>query len=231
MKIRNAFLTIALTVFSASAFSQINERFTISVIGQADTILEPDMIVMSIELIGESPKGVKEAMEDLKVDSRNIIEYLQKEKAVSKVETNYIRTYVQRDQSNNVQKIRASQSLVFVIRDMDAYERISSEIFELGAYSFNNIRFESSMREKVESKMRTKALMNAEEKARNMLNVYYLDLIVPLIISEVSANGPGVYRSELASYSSDSRASIAPAGLKVSSSISVKYLYEPKGVK
>ncbi|MBV7441599.1 SIMPL domain-containing protein [Weeksellaceae bacterium TAE3-ERU29] len=159
-------LIILFSLMTSFLMAQKQIQPTVSVSGKGIITVVPDMVNISVKVVNEG--------QDVKVVKA------QNDKAVSKVlkflessgidKKDYKTEYVDLGKPYNYEKkeyaIKASQGISILLKDIKKYDAVMQGLLESGVNQINNVKFEVSDKSKYYAETRKKAILNAQQKAK-----------------------------------------------------------------
>ena len=161
------------------------EKRSISVIGEGEVKVKPDMVVFSVGIEAEfkNAADTKAALNDLTQKAINILkEYGIEDKDI---EISFYPYYNNFSFSSYSNKYRAYHLIKVTDRDPARFEDLSFALLESGAYAINQVEFRSSNMEQYQEQARTLALESAKNKAIAMAKTLGQEIGLPLSIQEL----------------------------------------------
>ncbi|HLU51433.1 MAG TPA: SIMPL domain-containing protein [Flavobacteriaceae bacterium] len=159
-------IIILLTVFlTLPIMSQEKIQPVISVTGEGIVKIVPDQVIinLTIENTGDDLIKVK-AENDKSVDA--VIKQLKQSGIADKdIQTKRVDMGKNYDYNTKQYQFRATQSITVLLRNLDKYESLVSNLLTHGLNRIDGIQFGSSKMDELMSEARVKAVQNAKKKA------------------------------------------------------------------
>lgn len=220
-------LLVTLFLVFVTGFAQEKPTSLVNVTGKGTIKVVPDEVVIRarIEHTGKSASEVK-AQNDKVVDV--IIKYLKSEKIPAKnFQTEYIRLSKDYNYNSKDTTYSANQAISIKLEDLSKYEKVMSGLLASGLNRIDGIQFQSSKKEELESEARKKAVLNAQEKAREYATALGQEIGKAQNINELeSGNFPQpMYKAmQMDSSESGQQETIAPGEMEISVKVNVVFL-------
>ena len=215
-------LLVALPVIA-----QDSERSLVNVTGEGTVKVEPDEVLIKsrIEHEGSSAKEVKN-QNDLVVDK--VIQFLKsKNVPEGNIKTEYLNLNKRYDYNDKTYSYVANQSISIKLNDLDDYEMIMKGLLENGLNRIDGIQFKSSEMEKYEREARKLAVLDAQNRARELAEPLGQEIGKAISISEMDYNNfQPVYRMSEAVEMSDAKGgqqTIAPGELEIKIKVNIGF--------
>lgn len=221
------FLLIFAMLFVLGAQSQENDRL-VNVIGEGTVKVAPDKILIkaSVEHSGDSVRQVKAQNDAV---ASEILEYLESQGISSKnIRTEFLRLNKHYDYNTKEHKYNAFQTISIQLDDLDDYEGIMSGLLESGLNRIDAIEFMSSREDELKSEARSKAVLNARQKAEEFSQALGQNIGKALEINEIESNGiqPLSRSSVMQMEDSSSGQTIAPGEMEIKVRVRVGFQLE-----
>ncbi|MDR5590604.1 SIMPL domain-containing protein [Christiangramia sp. SM2212] len=218
-------LTILLTI---PALAQENSnRSIVNVTGEGVVKVEPDEVLIKsrIEHEGNSAAEVKRQNDEV-VDK--VIKYLKSQNIDEKdIKTEYVNLNKRYDYNDKTYSYVANQAISISLRDLKDYEKIMKGLLENGLNRIDGIQFKSSEMERYEKEARKLAVLDAQNRARELAQPLGQDIGKAVSISEMDYNSfQPVYRMDEAvemSAAKGSQQTIAPGELEIKIKVNVGF--------
>lgn len=212
-----------------NSFAQ-QEASVVTVIGEGKAEIVPDEVLIKarVEHEGESAQAVKEKNEAV-ID--NILKFLKSEGIPSEnVQTEYLRLDKQYNYETKDYFFSANQALSIKLDELEKYEEIMSGLMESGLNRIDGIEFGTSKKEELESEARKEAMLDAQQKARELASAIGQKIGNAHRINEIEeGNFQPVYRvAEMKMADSSAQQTIAPGELEISVKVNVSFHLYPK---
>ncbi|MCB7480647.1 SIMPL domain-containing protein [Christiangramia sediminis] len=209
-------------------FAQQNlERSVVNVTGEGVVKVEPDEVLIKsrIEHEGPSAAGVKKQNDEV---VNKVIKYLKSQKIEEKdIKTEYINLNKRYDYNDKTYSYVANQAISIRLQDLKDYEKIMKGLLENGLNRIDGIQFKSSEMEKYEKEARKLAVLDAQNRARELAQPLGQDIGKAVSISEMDYNSfQPVYRMDEAvemSAAKGSQQTIAPGELEIKIKVNVGF--------
>lgn len=220
-------LLATLFLVFVTGFAQESPTSIVNVTGKGTVKVVPDEVVIRarIEHTGKSASEVK-AQNDKVVN--DIIKYLKSEKISTKnFQTEYIRLSKDYNYNSKDTSYSANQAISIKLEDLSKYEKIMSGLLSSGLNRIDGIQFQSSKKEELESEARKKAVLNAQEKAREYATALRQDIGKAQSINELeSGNFPQpMYKAmQMDIAESGQQETIAPGEMEISVKVNVGFI-------
>ena len=219
---------ILAVIATIPAFAQQNpERSLVSVTGEGVVKVEPDEVLIKsrIEHEGPSAAGVKKQNDDV---VNKVIKYLKSQNIDEKdIKTEYINLNKRYDYNDKTYSYVANQAISIRLKDLKDYEKIMKGLLENGLNRIDGIQFKSSEMEKYEKEARKLAVLDAQNRARELAQPLGQDIGKAVSISEMDYNSfQPVYRMDEAvemSAAKGSQQTIAPGELEIKIKVNVGF--------
>ncbi len=207
--------------------AQDSERSLVNVTGEGIVKVEPDEVLIKsrIEHEGSSAKEVKN-QNDLVVDK--VIQFLKsKNVPEGNIKTEYLNLNKRYDYNDKTYSYVANQSISIKLNDLDDYEMIMKGLLENGLNRIDGIQFKSSEMEKYEREARKLAVLDAQNRARELAEPLGQEIGKAISISEMDYNNfQPVYRMSEAVEMSDAKGgqqTIAPGELEIKIKVNIGF--------
>lgn len=219
------FTTLLFVFFIGTA--QENNSSLISVTGKGTVKVVPDEVLIKarIEHTGKTASGVK-AQNDKVVNE--IIKYLKSQNIPSKnFQTEYLTLNKDYNYNSKETSYSANQAISIRLEDLSRYEEFMGGLLESGLNRIDGIQFQSSKKEELESEARRRAVINAQEKAREFAQALDQEIGKAHTINEIeSGNFPRpMYRAlEMQSADSGQQETLAPGEMEIIVKVNVGFI-------
>ncbi|WP_424493712.1 SIMPL domain-containing protein [Salinimicrobium sp. GXAS 041] len=219
-------ISILLTIlFSIVGFAQ-QQNYGVTVTGEGTVYVVPNEVVIRarVEHSGESASEVK--MQNDEVVSK-ILKFLKNKGILSKnVRTEYINLNKDYNYNTKEYSYSANQAISIHLEELDSYEEIMAGLLESGLNRIDAVNFKTSRQEEIKSEARKLAVLNAKEKASELVQPLGQKLGQAFQISEVENARfvPVMQAMEMKSDRSGGEQTIAPGELEVTVKINVSFL-------
>ena len=210
------------------AISQQNiERPVVNVTGEGVVKVKPDEVLIKsrIEHEGSSAAEVKK-QNDVVVDK--VINYLKSQGLDEKdIQTDYVNLNKRYDYNDKTYSYVANQAISITLHEISEYEKIMKGLLENGLNRIDGIQFKSSEMEKYEKEARKLAVLDAQNRARELAQPLGQDIGKAVTITEMDYNNfQPVYRMDEAvemSAAKGSQQTIAPGELEIKIKVNVGF--------
>lgn len=215
-------------ITSMPIFAQQNlERSMVSVTGEGLVKVEPDEVLIKsrIEHEGSSAAEVKKQNDEV---VNKVIKYLKSQNIdENDIQTEYINLNKRYDYNEKTHSYVANQAITIRLQDLKDYEKIMKGLLENGLNRIDGIQFKSSEMEKYEKEARKLAVLDAQNRARELAQPLGQDIGKAVSISEMDYNSfQPVYRMDEAvemSAAKGSQQTIAPGELEIKIKVNVGF--------
>ena len=203
------------------------ERSIVNVTGEGTVKLEPDEVLIKsrIEHEGNSAAEVKKQNDDV---VSKVIKYLKSQKIDEKdIQTDYMNLNKRYDYNDKTYSYVANQAISISLDNIKDYEKIMKGLLENGLNRIDGIQFKSSEMEKYEREARKKAVLDAQNKAKQLSEPLGQEIGKAVSISEMDyRNTQPVYRMDEAVEMSAGKVdqeTIAPGELEIKIKVNVGF--------
>ncbi|SDR68960.1 SIMPL domain-containing protein [Gramella sp. MAR_2010_147] len=203
------------------------ERSMVNVTGEGVVKVEPDEVLIKsrIEHEGSSAAEVKKQNDEV---VNKVIKYLKSQNIDEKdIKTEYINLNKRYDYNDKSYSYVANQAISIRLADLKDYEKIMKGLLENGLNRIDGIQFKSSEMEKYEKEARKIAVLDAQNRARELAQPLGQDIGKAVSISEMDYNSfQPVYRMDAAvemSAAKGSEQTIAPGELEIKIKVNVGF--------
>mgnify|MGYP003133139813 CR=1 FL=1 len=216
---------------STLAIAQNDFLSTVDVSGEGTVTVVPDEVTVQVrvESTGKNAALVKQE-NDRTVD--NVLAFVKKMDIADKdVKTEYIRLQKNYEYNTKTYNFMAYNSISIKLRDLSKYESVMNGLLETGINGIDWVRFGSSKEEALLKEARTKAVLNAKEKAQQ-----YAGALGQAIGKAVSISEPGVTVSPQPRYKmaammdtesfSGEAETLAPGEMQLKARVDVRFLLQ-----
>ncbi|MBT8318640.1 MAG: SIMPL domain-containing protein [Gramella sp.] len=217
---KKVLLILAFLAITPIFAQQIIERSLVNVTGEGIVKVEPDEVLIKsrIEHEGSSAAEVKKQNDEV-VDK--VIKFLKSQNIEEKdIQTDYLNLNKRYDYNDKTYSYVANQAISITLHEIKEYEKIMKGLLENGLNRIDGIQFKSSQMEKYEQEARKIAVLNAQEKAKQLVEPLGQSIGKALFLSETDSNSfQPIYRMDAAvqemSMSKEGGQSIAPGELEI----------------
>ena len=153
----------------ASQAQEIKQIPMISVTGEGKIKVIPDQAMLSISVESKGSKATEVKKEnDAKIDA--VLKYIKKWNiAKEDYQTQRVSLYPNYDYEKKKNYYQATQTVVVLLKDLNAYDTLMDGLVDLGINRIDNVEFKSSKMEQLQSDARKLAMKNAKAKAEDFL--------------------------------------------------------------
>ncbi|MCP9199866.1 SIMPL domain-containing protein [Gramella sp. GC03-9] len=191
------FMLLFVVLLSVPVMAQNSQNPSVSVSGEGIIKIVPDQVLIKsrIEHEGPSATSVKKQNDEI---VNKIINYLKAEGIDEKdFQTNYVNLNKRYDYNEKTYTYIANQSITIKLKDIGNYERIMKGLLENGLNRIDGIQFLSSEIEKYEQEARRLAVLDAQNKAKQLASPLGQEIGKAISISEMDYNNvQPLYRME-----------------------------------
>lgn len=220
------YLLFLAMLMTAVTFGQ-DQKNTVSVIGTGIVNIIPDKVVINsrVEHTGKSAIEVKKQNDKVVND---VIKYLKSQGIDSKhIQTEYIRLNKEFNYNTKDTFYSANQAISIQLQDLKKYEDVMSGLLNSGLNRIDGIEFQTSKKEELQSEARTKAVLDAQMKAREYAEALGQSIGGAIKISEVQTDHyQPVYRVMEMKADSAEQQTIAPGEMEVRVKVNVDFLLQ-----
>ena len=209
------------------AIAQDSERSVVNVTGEGLVKVEPDEVLIKsrIEHEGNSAAEVKRQNDEV---VNKIFKYLKSQNIDEKnIKTEYLNLNKRYDYNDKTYTYVANQAISIHLKDLKDYEKIMKGLLENGLNRIDGIQFKSSEMENYEKEARKLAVLDAQNRAKELAQPLGQEIGKAVSISEMDYNSyQPVYRMDEAvemSASKGSQQTIAPGELEIKIKVSVGF--------
>lgn len=219
-------LFVLALLVSGGVFAQENVPM-VSVTGEGTVEVVPDKVQINarVEHNGDSASEVKRQNEEV---VNQIFQFLESRGVESEnIQTEYLRLNKDHNYQTKEDFYSANQAISIQLDNLEDYEEIMSGLMESGLNRIDGIEFQTSKKEELESEARQKAMLDAQEKARELASAVGQSIGYANKISEMETSGfQPVYRmAEMQAFdSSSAKQTIAPGEMEITVKVNVGFL-------
>lgn len=201
---------------------------TVDVTGEGIVRVVPDEVTVSVRVENTG----KIAQEVKKENDRIVNEVLSSLKKLGipdkDVRTQYIRLNKNYEYNTKTYNYAANQSIAVTLRDLSMYESLMNTLLSSGINNIDNIAFDASNREALETEARKKAVLNAKQKAEEYASVLNQTISKAVSISEYRmSNTPSpMYKTMAMDAEAGGQQTMAPGEMEIRTTINVSFLLE-----
>ena len=209
------------------AIAQDSERSVVNVTGEGQVKVEPDEVLIKsrIEHEGNSAAEVKRQNDEV---VNKIFKYLKSQNIDEKnIKTEYLNLNKRYDYNDKTYSYVANQAISIHLKDLKDYEKIMKGLLENGLNRIDGIQFKSSEMERYEKEARKLAVLDAQNRARELAEPLGQQIGKAISINEMDYNSfQPVYRMDEAvemSAAKGSQQTIAPGELEIKIKVNVGF--------
>lgn len=199
----------------------------VNVNGEGSIKIKPDyaIITMGAEIKDVDSSKAKKQNDEI---IAKMIQIIKKSKIEEKdYQTQRLNLYKSRDYQQKKDYFVANQTITITLRNLDYYEKLMSDLIDVGANTIQGVEFKSTQTEKYTSEIRVKAILDAKKKAEDYAKALNQSIGKALIISDQSSvNLPRVYAMKTAAFSADAAAqeqTLAVGEIEISTNVNVVF--------
>jgi len=223
---KKLFFVLAL-IATTSIFAQENQdRGQVSVTGEGIVKVEPDEVLIKSRIEHEGSSAVEVKKQNDEVVNK-IIKYLKSQNIEEKdIQTEYMNLNKRYDHNDKTYSYVANQAISIKLRDLKDYEKIMKGLLQNGLNRIDGIQFKSSEMEKFEKEARKLAVLDAQNRARELAQPLGQSIGKAVSISEMDYNSfQPMYRMDAAVEMSakGSQQTIAPGELEIKIKVNVGF--------
>ena len=211
-------------LFALPSIAQESNVKSVNVNGEGIVKVIPDQVIIKsrIEHEGSSASEVKKENDEA---VNKIIKYLKAQGIDEKnIKTDYINLDKRVDYQTKAETYVANQAISIKLLDINQYEAIMKGLLENGLNRIDGIQFESSKMKNFEKEARKKAVLDAREKAQQLVEPLGQKLGNAISISESNSNiGQPMYRMQMDSMSKESMETMAPGEMEVKVNVNISF--------
>ncbi len=212
---------------SVATFAQNNPATpnVVSVSGEGTVKVVPDEVTINarVETEGLDPASVKKENDKL---VNQLFKFLKKEGISEKnIQTEYVNLNKRTDYQTKKETYVANQAISIKLDDLANYEEIMQGLLKNGLNRINSVQFSSSKTAEYEKEARRKAVLNAKQKAEELVAPLGQEIGKALMISENGSSSFPVMRMEamkLSSANADQQ-TIAPGEMEVTANVQISF--------
>jgi len=203
------------------------ERSMVSVTGEGEVKVAPDQVLIKSRIEHEGASAAKVKRENDEVVAQ-VIKYLKSQNIDEKdINTEYVNLNKKYDYNDKTHSYVANQAISIKLRDLKDYERIMKGLLENGLNRIDEIQFMSSEIGKHKKEARKLAVLDAQNRARELAQPLGQNIGKAVSISEMNYRSvQPVYRMDAAVEMSSAKGSeqtIAPGQLEVKIEVNVGF--------
>ncbi|WBL26928.1 SIMPL domain-containing protein [Zunongwangia sp. HGR-M22] len=219
-------LVLLLAVITSMGVNAQNsaERNVVNVNGEGTVNVVPDQVTISsrIETEGLNAEDVKKENDEI---ANNIFKYLKSQGVAEKnIQTEYVNLNKRTDYNTKEETYVANQSISIKLENLKNYEKIMQGLLKNGLNRINSVSFSSSNMEEYQKEARKKAVLDAKQKAEDLVAPLDQEIGKAVMISESSQNNYPVMRmAEMKSSQSSDQQTIAPGEMEISVSVTISF--------
>lgn len=220
-------LLLVLVAFASSFAQESQNPALVTVMGEGKLKIVPDQVAISIaiESKGTDTKTVKE-QNDSKTAA--VLKGIKKwGLAPADVQTQRVSLNPAFDYESKKTFIHASQSITLLLRDLNKYDALMTELVSAGITTISSVEFQSSQQAKLQSSVRKLAMQNALEKAQDYLSVVgqKVGKVQSISDTSVSVTPQPLFHNKMMAMQADgaARETLAAGELELSVQIQVSF--------
>tara|TARA_B100000929_G_C15466911_1_gene406490 strand:- start:599 stop:1285 length:687 start_codon:yes stop_codon:yes gene_type:complete len=224
---KKIFIVLVILAAIPMVAQQNLQRSMVTVTGEGEVKVEPDEVLIKsrIEHEGASATEVKKQNDEVVA---KVITYLKSQNIDSKdINTEYVNLNKNYDYNKKSHSYVANQAISIKLRDLDNYEMIMKGLLENGLNRIDGIQFMSSEMDKHKKEARKLAVLDAQNRARELAQPLGQDIGKAVSISEMDFNNfQPVYRMDAVVEMSSAKSgeqTIAPGELEINIKVNVGF--------
>lgn len=217
---------VMLMLASVSTFAQNNSTSNVvTVNGEGTVKVVPDEVTINsrVETEGLNPTDVKKENDKL---VNQLFKFLKKEGISEKnIQTEYINLNKRTDYQTKKETYVANQAISIKLENLANYEKIMQGLLKNGLNRINSVEFSSSKKATYEKEARKKAVLNAKQKAEELVAPLNQEIGKAIMISENRSTSFPVMRMEamkLSSANADQQ-TIAPGEMEITANVQISF--------
>lgn len=218
-------LVLLLAVITSMGLTAQNstERNTVTVTGEGKVMVVPDQVTIKsrIESEGLEPSEVKKENDKI---ANKIFKYLKSQGVPEKnIQTEYMNLNKRTDYNTKEETYVANQAISIKLDDLKNYEEIMQGLLKNGLNRINGVQFSSSKMEEYQKEARKKAVLDAKQKAEDLVEALDQKIGKAVMISENGgSNYPVMRMAEMKSAQSDQQ-TIAPGEMEIGVNVNISF--------
>ncbi len=207
---------------------QTPQRSIVHVTGEGSVKVEPDEVLIKSRIEHEGATAAEVKVKNDEVVNK-VISYLKSQDIDEKdIQTDYLNLNKRYDYNDKTYSYVANQAISITLRDIKDYEQIMKGLLENGLNRIDGIQFKSSEIEKYELEARKKAVLDAQNTAKQLAEPLGQSIGKAFTISETDYNNfQPLYRMDEAvqemSMSKEGGQTIAPGELEIKIKVSIGF--------
>ncbi|MEY2692612.1 MAG: hypothetical protein RIT03_1002 [Bacteroidota bacterium] len=224
---KKTILLLLLFVFASSVAQESKSPALVTVMGEGKLKIVPDQvaITIAIETKGTETKTVKE-QNDSKTSA--VLKGIKKwGLAPTDVQTQRVSLNPAYDYESKKTFIHANQSITLLLRDLNKYDALMTDLVSAGITTISSVDFQSSQQAKLQSSVRKLAMQNALEKAQDYLSVVgqKVGKVQSISDTSVSVTPQPLFNNKMMAMQADgaARETLAAGELELSVQIQVSF--------
>ncbi|ADF52073.1 SIMPL domain-containing protein [Zunongwangia profunda] len=218
-----ALLLVMITSMGLTAQNS-TERNTVTVTGEGKVMVVPDKVIINsrIETEGLNPTDVKKDNDKI---ANDIFKYLKSQGVPEKnIQTEYMNLNKRTDYNTKEETYVANQAISIKLDDLKNYEKIMQGLLKNGLNRINGVEFSSSKIEEYQKEARKKAVLDAKQKAEDLVEALDQKIGKAVMISENGGNTYPVMRmAEMKSAAQADQQTIAPGEMEISVNVNISF--------
>ncbi|MCL6220087.1 SIMPL domain-containing protein [Zunongwangia pacifica] len=218
-------LVLLLAIVTSAGLTAQNstERNTVTVTGEGKVMVVPDQVTINsrIETEGLDPTDVKKENDKI---ANSIFKYLKSQGVPEKnIQTEYMNLNKRTDYNTKEETYVANQSISIKLDDLKNYEKIMQGLLKNGLNRINGVEFSSSKIEEYQKEARKKAVLDAKQKAEDLVEALDQKVGKAVMISENGGNiYPVMQMAEMKSSRADQQ-TIAPGEMEIGVNVNISF--------
>ncbi|TRO65132.1 SIMPL domain-containing protein [Christiangramia sabulilitoris] len=225
---KNILFALALIVTMPIIAQQEPHRSVVHVTGEGIVNVEPDEVLIKSRIEHEGSTAAQVKKENDEVVAQ-VIKYLKSQNISEKdIQTDYMNLNKRYDYNEKTYSYVANQAISITLHDIGKYEKIMRGLLENGLNRIDGIQFKSSEMEKYEQEARKKAVLDAQNIARQLAEPLGQTIGRAITISETDYNSfQPIYKMDAAmqemNMSNEGGQTIAPGELEIKIKVSIGF--------
>jgi len=216
---------ILLTFTGMAQSNQVTPQVQVS--GEGSMKIKPDYAQISIGVEIKDVDATKTKKENDKIIAK-MIQIIKESKIEDKdFQTQRVHLYKSRDYQEKIDYFVANQTISITLRNLNNYEKLMSDLIQVGANNIQGVEFKSTETEKYASEIRAKAVLDAKKKAEDYAGALNQSIGKAILISDQSSIiQPRVYSMKAASLEADSlmqEQTLAVGEIEISTNVSISF--------
>ncbi|MDT0677430.1 SIMPL domain-containing protein [Autumnicola musiva] len=220
-------MLLLVVLVATGVTAQTPRQNSVNVTGKGTVNVVPDKVIIKsrIEHEGQSAVLIKK-QNDEAVNS--VIKFLKNSGIPEEnIQTDYINLNKNYNYNDKTYSYVANQAISITLEDINAYESIMSGLLENGLNRIDGVEFKSSEYKKYETEARKKAVLDAKEKAEELVEPLGQEIGKAVYISEGTTNNvQPLYKMAAMDEASQNRETIAPGEMEITVKVDVGFKLE-----